>query len=1041
MNIKPISLLCAVLAMFSLVKAQEAPDWENPDVFQINKEPTRASFMPYADVPSAMVDEYSRSPWYMSLDGKWKFQWSPTPGQRPMDFYKADFDVRNWKEIDVPSNWELKGYGIPIYTNITYPYPKNPPLIDHSDNPVGSYRRTFSLPENWEGRRVYIHFEAGTSAMYVWVNGQKVGYTENSKTPAEFDITPYVKKGQNLVAAEVYRWSDGSYLEDQDFWRLSGIDRHVYLYSTADVRVADFFVRPDLDAAYKNGSLTVDVALKSYAPSAKNNYQLEAQLFDANGGKVFAQTLKVVLAADGSKSTTLSQKVPSPKLWSNETPYLYSLVLTLKDDKGAALEHVSAKVGFRKVELKNGQLLVNGKRILVKGVNMHEHHPINGHYQSKEMMMKDICVMKSLNINAVRCSHYPSNVEWMKLCDQYGLFLVAEANIESHGMGAEWQAWFDKKVHPAYRDEWKAAHMDRITSLVERDKNHPSVIIWSMGNECGNGPVFYEAYKWIKERDRTRLVQFEQAGENENTDVVCPMYPRIRDMKEYAERKSVSRPYIMCEYAHAMGNSSGNFDEYWRIIRNSPNMQGGFIWEWVEHGLMAHDEVGRQYWAYGGDLGGHTYTNDENFCLDGLVSADRIPHPGTFEVKKFYQNIWFKSEKPESGVITVESEFDYTNLDQFVFRYEVVKNGGIVKSGDFNVSLEPRGKKQVKLDLPKLDQAPGVEYLLNIYAYTRLGSGILPQNHEMAREQMVLGKSNYFETVEANGTVPTVNDEKDRVRMTAAGVEVIIDKRSGLIQGFRADGKWFFGQKPTPNFWRAPVDNDFGNHMQRISNVWRVAGENRSLKSIDVKIEDNKAVVIANLWLRDVASDYSIVYTMNPDGILDVDVTYKAGQDELPEIPRFGMLMTLDKDYDNLVYYGRGPWENYADRNNASHIGIYKSKVAEQYVPYGRPQENGYKTDVRWITLTNDDGKGIKIEGKQPLGMSALHNYPLDFDPGINKAQRHSSDITFRNEVVLCIDLAQRGVGGDDSWGARPHEQYLLKGKEYSYGFRISFHN
>ena len=1005
-------------------------DWENPAVFQINREPARATFLPFADKRSAVADYYEASPWFYSLNGNWKFQWSPTPDQRPKDFYKTDFDVANWKEIQVPSNWELKGYGIPIYTNMTYPFPKNPPYIDHADNPVGSYRRYVDLPSTWDGRRVYIHFEAGTAAMYVWVNGQKVGYTENTKSPAEFDITNYVKPGKNLIAAEVYRWSDGSYLEDQDFWRISGIDRNVYLYSTANLRVADFFARPDLDGSYKNGSLTVDVLLSNYNKSAKTGV-VEASLLDANGKELFNQTLKIATPADGKKEMTFSKNVSSPNLWSSETPYLYSLVLTLKDESGKFIETVATKIGFRKVELKNGQLLVNGKRILVHGVNMHEHNPITGHYQDLATIMKDIRTMKQHNINAVRCSHYPQNTEWVKMCDKYGIYLVDEANIESHGMGYGHE-------NMAFDPAWDAAHMARTVSLVERDKNSPAVILWSLGNECSNGDVFKKTYKWIKERDKTRLVQFEQAAEKENTDIVCPMYPSIRYMKEYAAREKVTRPFIMCEYAHAMGNSSGNFKEYWDIIRGSKNMQGGFIWDWVDQGFEVTDEVGRKYWAYGGDMGSQNYTNDENFDHNGLVFPDRIPHPGLMEVKKFYQDIYFKAVQPEKGLITVANEFHYTNLKDYTFGYEVLKNGEMIKQGTFDLNLTPESEKQVQLAMPAMPAADGTEYFLNVFAYTRTGSEVIPQGHEVAREQFKLGAGNYFtKATTANGSAK-VTDAKNQLTLSAGGVEVSINKWSGLIGSYKSDNKSYLRSKPTPNFWRAPTDNDFGNGMERKCNVWRTAGENTSVKNISGKEVDGKAVVTADLYLRDVASDYQIVYTMAGDGALTVNISYKAGAVELPEMPRFGMIMSLDKEFDNFAYYGRGPWENYSDRNYSSHIGLYNSKVSDQYVPYTRPQENGYKTDLRWLTLTNNDGKGLRIEGLQPICASALNNWPEDFDPGLSKKYRHPNDITpNRDEIILSVDLAQRGVGGDTSWGALPHEQYLLKAKEYSYGFVI----
>lgn len=1021
-----VALLLPVLAQ----KNDVVNDWENPAVYQLNREPARAAFLPYADEASAIADDYIRSPWFLSLDGNWKFQWSPTPDQRPKDFYKTDFNVINWKEISVPSNWELKGYGIPIYTNITYPFPKNPPYIDHSDNPVGSYRRYIEIPDDWNNRRVFIHFEGGTSALYVWVNGQKVGYTQNVKSPAEFDITNYVKPGKNLVAVEVYRWSDGSYLEDQDFWRLSGIDRDVYLYSTENVRIADFFARPDLDASYKNGSLSVDIKLKNMNSTAKNNQQVEAKLVDASGKEVFAKTVKMNVAANGFDSTTLDQKVTAPKLWSNETPNLYALLLTLKDENGRIMETVGSLVGFRKVELKNGQLLVNGIRIMVHGVNLHEHNPITGHYQDKETMMKDIRLMKQLNINAVRCSHYPNNIKWVKLCSKYGIFLVDEANIESHGMGYGHE-------NMAFNPLWDNAHLDRTYSLVERDKNFPAVIIWSLGNEASNGDVFKKTYSWIKKRDKTRLVQFEQAGEHDNTDIVCPMYPSVSYMKEYGNRDNVKRPFIMCEYAHAMGNSSGNFQEYWDIIHSSKNLQGGFIWDWVDQGFEMTDEVGRKYWSYGGDMGSQNYTNDENFCHNGLVTPDRKPHPGAFEVKKVYQDILFKNVDAEKGIIKVENNFAYTNLANYIFKYEVLENGSIIKEGTFDLNLAPLSEKQVQLAMPSLPAKDGVEYELNVAANARYGTEIIPQNYEIAKEQFKLGEGKYFVKTATSGGKPLVKDENDRITLSAADISVTINKRTGLIGRYSAGKSWYFNQNPTPNFWRAPTDNDFGNGMEKKCNIWRNAGENTSVKNIAVKEEDGKAIVTADLFLRDVASDYQIIYTMSSDGTLTINVHYTAGQNPLPELPRFGMIMSLNKEYDNFTYYGRGPLENYSDRNTASFIGLYNGKVADQYYPYTRPQENGYKTDVRWLSLTNNEGKGIRIEGLQPICASALNNWPEDFDPGLSKKYRHTNDITARNEVVLCVDLAQRGVGGDNSWGAYPHKQYLLTEKEYSYGYVI----
>lgn len=1031
-----LNFLFVFCSFLTVAQEKLTNDWENPEIFQINREPARAAFLPYADESSAIADDYTRSPWFLSINGNWKFNWSPTPDERPKDFFKTNFNLTNWKELTVPSNWELNGYGIPIYTNVVYPFVKNPPFIDHADNPVGSYKRDFELPENWHNRRVYLHFEAGTSAMYIWVNGEKVGYTENTKSPAEFDITKYVKAGKNQIAIEVYRWSDGSYLEDQDFWRLSGIDRDVYLYSTANTRIADFFARPDLDASYKNGSLSIDVTVKNMNAVAKNNQTLVAKLVDESGKVVFTKTTKLNVTANAAQTITLNQNVTAPKLWNNETPNLYTLLLTLNDENGQLIETVGTAIGFRKVELKNGQLLVNGIRIMVHGVNIHEHNPKTGHYQDKETMMKDIKLLKELNINAVRLSHYPHSVMWLKLCNKYGLFVVDEANIESHGMGAL-NYISDYANHPAYRPEWHAAHMDRIYSLVERDKNQPSVIIWSLGNECGNGPVFKDAYKWIKGRDKTRLVQFEQAMEEENTDIVCPMYPSIEYMKEYASRKDVKRPFIMCEYSHAMGNSSGNFQEYWDIIHSSNNMQGGFIWDWVDQGFERIDEAGRKYWAYGGDMGGQNYTNDENFCHNGLVWPDRKPHTAAFEVKKVYQDIRFKAADMQKGIITIENGFGYTNLTNYIFRYEVLENGLVIKNGTVEVNLAPQSKKQVQLELPKLTSKEGVEYLLNIYAYTRKGSEVLPQNFEVAREQFSIGQSNYFAKTTPKETNSAVHETKDIIVLKSSGVEVTINKKTGLIKDYRSNGEHFFNKLPTLNFWRASTDNDFGNNMPVKSNIWRAAGKNTNLNSIEIKETAGRTSVIATISLPDVSSVCTLTYTLHTDGSLEISNGFKAGKNSLPEMPRFGMIFSLKKDFENFSYYGRGPWENYSDRNTASLKGIYKSKVADQYVPYARPQENGYKTDIRWLTLTNNSGNGIQIKGLQPLGVSALQNYPEDFDTGLTKRQQHTNDITPRNEVIVCVDLGQRGLGGDNSWGALPHDNYRLNNTEYSYSFII----
>lgn len=1024
--------LALAAGLFSSAVAQIKNDWENPAVFQINREPARAVFLPYDKEDDVIKDDYNKSPWHISLNGTWSFKWVEKPADRSINFFEDHFDLSSWDKIEVPSNWELQGFGTPIYTNITYPFQKNPPYINENDNPVGSYKREFELPENWKGRETYVYFEGGTSAMYIWVNGKKVGYSQNTKSPNEFNITAYVKPGKNSISVQAFRWSDGSYLEDQDFWRLSGIDRNVYLYSTAKQRIADFFAKPDLDSKYLNGSLSIELKLKNFDSNSKA-LKVEAKLLDKSGKAVMLKSSSVQAKANGITELILSSKINKPAHWSNETPNLYHLVLTLSDEQGKTIEKVGTQIGFRKVELKDGQLLVNGVAIEVHGVNLHEHHPVSGHRMTKEMMMKDIKTMKSLNINAVRCSHYPNDPLWVKLCNENGLYLVDENNVETHAMGAEWQGWFDKSKHPAYSPEWKAAHLDRMYSLVERDKNQPSVIIWSLGNECGNGEVFYEMYDWTKNRDNTRLVQFEQAGENRNTDVVCPMYPRIKDMKEYAARPKVDRPYIMCEYSHAMGNSNGNFQEYFDIIRSSRHMQGGFIWDWVDQGFEVIDENGAKYWSYGGDYGARHLQNDQNFCHNGIVWPDRSPKPGAMEVKKVYQDVLFYASDLDKGTIKVVNNFSYTNLNKFKIVYQVLRNGEIVKEGELKIDQKPQSTKNIQIELPQISTSKGEEYLLNIYAYTKEETSLLPLGHEIAREQFKLSKSDYF-AVENKNTVD-IAEERAYV-LKANGVEVFINKNSGYIDRMTIKGRSVFINTPRLNFWRAMTDNDFGHNFAKSVNIWKTAGDNTSLRKIEIKNTNGEKTLIATLELNHLNAENVISYSLNEKGALKVVSNYSTDAN-LPEMPRYGMIFTLNKEFSNFNYYGRGPWENYSDRNTASFIGIHKSTVAEQYVPYTRPQENGTKTDLRWFTLTDSNNRGIRIDGIQPLSVSALNNTPEDFDEGLSKKQRHTNDIIPGNQVVVCVDLKQRGVGGDDSWGAYPHSQYRLNEKTLSYGFII----
>lgn len=1030
-------MMAAGLMCFAVTAVSQpaAPDWENPAVFAEGREAPRATAYPYATAAAALKGDFKASPYYMSLDGLWKFKWVPKPADKPTGFEDPAFDVSSWKEIKVPSNWEMEGYGVPIYVNAGYPFPVNPPFIAHDDNPVGSYRRTFTLPADWNDREVFLHFGGSTAGMYVWVNGQRAGYVQSTKNPAEFNITKLVKPGVNTVACEVYRWTDGSYMEDQDFWRLSGLERSVYLYSTARQRIADFTAHAGLDGKYKDGILNVDVKLQNYGKAVPAT--VEAALYDSKGKRVYNAAKETTLAADGTAELTFDGTLRNVAKWSAETPALYTLVLTLGSE-GKTLEATSARIGFRSVEIRNAQLLINGNPVEIHGVNLHEHNPATGHVVDRETIMNDLRIMKQNNINAIRTCHYPQVPEFYDLADEYGMYVLDEANIESHGLGVRGQGMTLDK-HPADDPMWLNAVLDREKSLVERDKNHPSVIIWSLGNESNNGRNFVEAYKWIKNRDNSRPVHYEQADEKDNTDIVCPMYPSIKHMKNYAERTDVTRPYIMCEYAHAMGNSTGNFQEYFDIIRNSPHMQGGFIWDWVDQGLNGKDENGKAYWGYGGDFGAQDRRNDENFCLNGMVQPDRTPHPALAEVKKVYQDIRFAPGDLSKGEFKIENHFMYRNLKDYDFSYEWLRNGEKIAGGDLTVAV-PAGKTvTVKAPLPKGAKLnDGADWQLSVYGWQKMADPMIPEGHEVAREQFVVAQAPaYVHTAE--GATAQMEKQRDGYLYRCGDIEISVNGR-GLLDGYKVNGQNLLDGAITPNFWRAPTDNDFGYGMQRSLNVWRAAADNMQLKSLTPSEQGDNRILTAAYDMPGVNAKYTLVYTIYPDGNVGVKARIDAEEGrEMPELVRMGMQIPMPKADDNLTWYGRGPQENYSDRNTASFLGIWRGKVKDQFYPYIRPQETGNHTDVRWASLTDDSGKGLMVRGFQPLNVSALDVTPADMDPGMTKKQQHSKDVIHSLYTnYFNVDLGQMGVGGDNSWGARPHDKYRMREQSYSYGFLLS---
>ncbi|MEP6674430.1 MAG: glycoside hydrolase family 2 TIM barrel-domain containing protein [Ferruginibacter sp.] len=1010
-------------------------DWENPSKVDEHKEVPRASFMLYDSKSAAVKDDYTASPYYLSLNGTWKFHYSAKIAERPVDFYQSAFNDSRWNNMAVPSNWEMEGFGIPIYTNVTYPFPKNPPFVG-DDNPAGSYRKYFTVPENWNGNEVLLHFGSITGYAVVYINGQKAGMTKASKTPAEFNITPFLTKGKNLLAVEVFRWHDGSYLEDQDFWRISGIERDVFLTAVPPVNVWDFFLQSSLDDIYKDGIFSATIDIRKFKNSAFKNGTVSVEINDVEGNTVFSEQKKINNDADSIQTISIEGKVKAPKQWNAENPYLYNCIVSLNIN-GKTI-YAANKIGFRKVEIKNAQLLVNGVAVHVHGTDRHEHDPVKGHVPSKELMLKDIQLMKEFNINAVRCSHYPNDPLWYQLCDEYGIYLVDEANIETHGMGASLQGSFDTTVHPSYLPQWAPAFFDRHKRMVERDKNHPSIIIWSLGNECGNGKVFHDDYLWIKNRDKSRPVQFEQAGEDWNTDIVCPMYPRVQSMQRYATDSSKKRPYIMCEYSHSMGNSNGNFQEYWDIIMSSQRMQGGFIWDWIDQGMLTTSTSGKSFYAYGGDLGGYYLQNDENFCANGLIAADRTVHPGLYEVKKVYQNILFKEKDLSKGIISVYNWFDFTNLSDYNFEWVLMKDGMPFTKGNFSMDVMPHQSKDITLQIPMVKAKEGTEFYVNLYAYTKK-SGLVPAGHIIASEQFKRTADYFFSRqIDTTNTLNVTKTDK-RISFTSGNIKGEFDLQRGQFISYTNNGKRIFNGFPEPYFWRAPTDNDFGNRMPTLLGVWRNAHINKTVRNvvIDDSSKDSLQIKVDYL-LTDIDVPYQLTYTVLQNGAVKVTAAIDMTGKTLPELPRFGMRMSLANDFKNITYYGRGPFENYSDRNTASFVGLYNTSADSMYTwNYIRPQESGYRTDIRWLELKNNQGDGLRIEGLQTICFSALNMSDEDLDPGLTKKQQHPSDIKLRGNINLHIDLKQRGVGGDDSWGALPHNQYRLLDKQYSYSYII----
>ena len=1022
-------LICA-LASVGLTAFAQQPEWQDPNVNAINRAAMHTNYFAYESEQAALKGCRLASDNYMTLNGTWKFNWVQNADQRPTDFYKVDFNDKGWDNIQVPGVWELNGYGDPIYVNVGYPwrsqYKNNPPYVPTVNNHVGTYRKEIELPADWKGRQIMAHFGSVTSNMYLWVNGKFVGYSEDSKLEAEFDLTKYLRPGKNIIAFQVFRWCDGTYLEDQDFFRYSGVGRDCYLYTRTANHIEDIRITPDLDAQYKDGTLQIDIQMKG-----KGTVDLKLLDIDKEGKEVTTAQVK------GSGKQTASMTVSNPAKWTAETPNLYTLVANLQEN-GKIIESIPVKVGFRKIELKNGQILVNGQAVLFKGADRHEMDPDKGYVVSRERMIQDIKRMKELNINAVRTCHYPDNNLWYDLCDEYGIYVVAEANIESHGMG-----YGDETL--AKNPLFAKAHLERNQRNVQRGYNHPSIIFWSLGNEAGFGPNFEACYKWIKAEDKTRAVQYEQAGTNEYTDIFCPMYYSYESCENYS-KGNIDKPLIQCEYAHAMGNSQGGFKEYWDLVRKYPKYQGGFIWDFVDQSARWYTKDGKEFYGYGGDFNRYD-ASDNNFQNNGLISPDRVPNPHAHEVGYIYQNIWVKPVDLQKGEISIYNENFFRDLSDFYAEWQLLANGEVLQSGIINdLKVGPQQTVNQKLNYTLDNICPCKEVLLNVAFKLKNTETLLPAGFAVAQQQLSVREYKAPENlltekkIAHDYTPAPVVEDNDSYYLIVKGENFHIDfeRRSGYLSLYDVNGLSILdeGAQLTPNFWRAPTDNDMGAGLQKKYLAWK--NPEIKLTSLEHATENGLVVVTAKYDMPTVSAKLTLTYRINKEGAIEVTQSMTTDKNaKVSNMFRFGMRAALNKNLSNIQYYGRGPIENYSDRNNSTNIGKYAQTVDEQFYSYIRPQETGTKTDIRWWNQTNKGGNGIQLVGKTPFSASALHYTMESLDDGLEKDQRHSELVPQTDCVNFCIDKVQMGLGCVNSWGALPLDKYMVPYQDYEFTFVI----
>lgn len=1035
---------CATTGQDSVMRAPveaaatAAVPWEDPQVNGIDRLPMRSSYFAYETLEAARAGDRSASERFFLLNGDWAFNFAPNPASRPVGFQDPAFDVSDWDRIAVPGNWELEGYGTPLYVNIEYVFEPDQPCTPKDDNPVGSYRRSFDLPAGFAagGKEVNLHLGAVNSAYYVWVNGELAGYSEDSKLPAEFEVTELLREGRNDIALEVYRYSDGSYLEDQDMWMLSGPERDIYLYARPEAHIADLEIGASWDAAGSTGTLSTGFEVSDAAEGGL----LDVRIWDG-AREIFANHKTV--GADGQ--VDLSATLPGIEPWSAESPRLYTFEATLMEADGEVLEAINRRIGFRTVEIRNKQLMVNGKPVMIRGVNRHEHDPETGRVVSRESMEEDIRLMKALNVNAVRTAHYPNDPYFYELTDRYGLYVMDEANVESHeyfqiGMNED----AAEEYELGHKPEWFQAHIERATRMVERDRNHPSIIMWSLGNEAGGGPAFVQTKEAVEAIDPTRPVIYRPTEAQRlpeltmapYSEVFVPMYYKVDELIAYAEGPN-QQPLIEVEYAHAMGNSLGNLDEYWDAMYKYPVLQGGFIWDWVDQTLNKTAEDGRVFQAYGGDFGPGPRPDWDNFLANGIIQADRTLNPHAAQLKYIYQPIHFALD---GRLLSVTNRHDFRDLSGFAFGWKLERDGVRIADGDLALPAADAGET-VSLALPRdvaTDKGDG-EYILTVEARARQGAvPLIDQSALIAFEQFTL--AGQHELGAPSGPQPDVTRSGDMLSVATAGGSLVFDAATGTMTSWVSGGEDLVLKGLVPNLWRAPTDNDAGGDwMQTTSGIWKEAVEARTLESFEQTADDNAVIVSTLYLLGDNVARYTIDYRITGDGSVDVSGKLQPLQEDLPVIPRVGMNIVLGGDYSNLEWYGRGPGENYRDRQSGYPIGIYRSTVREQYHDYSRPQETGNKTDTRWFSLTDDVGNGLRIEANGVLEFSALPLLQSDLDHDRNREapNRHGSLMKFRDLVSVNIDHLQMGVGGDNSWGAKPMDAYLIKSRPYAWRFRM----